>query len=243
MSSSLAHCWKICFFLTFNRISAASKLSFERFILTSKTECSNLLLHKMFTVLMLKKACFARTCFGIWTIQLAIKKNTVVYLHMTLSCFFQRRYISGTMQNSYCCAYFKASVCTSEATARPPTYSGKSCTRDTIAKILDNNESNLEIILDKMKDHVDNLDSMAQLEVIPTPAKTETLLPSRCVVITLVVSNDYMVQRTAKWLICSPLSTWLLTLFSSKGPSVIAYTLVHVLYSVVEKNLPSNSLL
>ena len=24
-----------------------------------------------------------------------------------------------------------------------------------------------------MKDHVDNLDSMAQLEVIPTPAKTE----------------------------------------------------------------------
>ena len=68
---------------------------------------------------------------------------------------------------------FWASVCTSEATARPPTYSGKSCTRDTIAKILDNNESNIEIILDKMKDHVDNLDSMAQLVVIPTPAKTE----------------------------------------------------------------------
>ena len=26
------------------------------------------------------------------------KNTTVVYLHMTLSCFFQRRYISGTMQ-------------------------------------------------------------------------------------------------------------------------------------------------
>ena len=35
------------------------------------------------------------------------KKNTVVYLHMTLFCFFQRRYISGTMQNIYCCAYFR----------------------------------------------------------------------------------------------------------------------------------------
>ena len=91
---------------------------------------------------------------------------------MTLSCFFQRRYISGTMQNIYCCTYFRL-LSTSEATARPPTNSGKSCTKDTIAKILDNNESNLEIILDKMKDHVDNLDSMAQLEVIPTPAKTE----------------------------------------------------------------------
>ena len=58
---------------------------------------------------MLKKACFARTCFGICAIQLAmkIKKNTVVYLHMALSCFFQRRYISGTMQNIYCCAYFR----------------------------------------------------------------------------------------------------------------------------------------
>ena len=54
-----------------------------------------------------KKACFARTCFGICTIQLAIKKNTVVYLHMTLSCFFQRRYISSTMQNIYCCALFR----------------------------------------------------------------------------------------------------------------------------------------
>ena len=97
------------FFLTFNRISAASKLSFERFILTSKTECSNLLLQKMFTVLMLKKACFARTCFRIRTIQLAIKKiyTTVVYSHMTLSCFFQRRYISGITQNIYCCAYFR----------------------------------------------------------------------------------------------------------------------------------------
>ena len=45
--------------------------------------------------------------------------------------------------------------------------------RDTFAKILDKNESNLKIILGKMWDHVDNLDSMAQLEVIPTPAKTE----------------------------------------------------------------------
>ena len=84
--------------------------------------------------------------------------------------------------------------------------------RDTFAKILDKNELNLKIILDKMKDHVDNLDSMAQLEVIPTPQKqrknwNKTLLPSRCVVISLVVSNDYTVQRTAKWLICSPLST------------------------------------
>ena len=36
------------------------------------------------------------------------KKNaTVVYLHMALSCFFQRRYISGTMQNICCCAYFR----------------------------------------------------------------------------------------------------------------------------------------
>ena len=35
------------------------------------------------------------------------KNTTVVYLHMTLSCFFQRRYISGTMQNIYCCAYFR----------------------------------------------------------------------------------------------------------------------------------------
>ena len=63
----------------------------------------------MFTVLVLKKAFFARTCFGICTIQLAIKKNiyTVVYLHMALCCFFQRRYISGAMQNIYCSAYFR----------------------------------------------------------------------------------------------------------------------------------------
>ena len=44
---------------------------------------------------------------------------------------------------------------------------------DTIAKKLDNIESKLDIILEKMKDHVDSLDSMAQLEVIPPPAKTE----------------------------------------------------------------------
>ena len=35
----------------------------------------------------------------------------------------------------------------------------------------------------------------------------------------------------------------IITLFSSEGPTVIACTLVHVLYSAVEKNLPSNSLL
>ena len=54
-----------------------------------------------------------------------------------------------------------------------------------------------------MKDHLDNLDSMVHLEVIPTPAKNEeeleqNLAAIRCVVISLVVSNDYMVQRTAK---------------------------------------------
>ena len=38
---------------------------------------------------------------------------------------------------------------------------------------MDNIESKLDIILDKMKYYVDNLDFMAQLEVIPTPAKTE----------------------------------------------------------------------
>ena len=77
---------------------------------------------------------------------------------------------------------------------------------------MDTNESNLEIILDKMKDHVDDLDSMAQLEVIITPVimtlwlscknrgriGTKPCCQSRRVAITLVVPNDYMVQRTAK---------------------------------------------
>ena len=114
---------------------------------------------------------------------------------MTLSCFFQRRYISGTMQNIYCCAYFRLlSVRTSEVTARPPTYSGKSCTRDTIAKILDKNESNFKIILDKVEDHVDNLDSMAQLEVIPTPVKTEEELEQNLAAIKVCGCNTGSVK-------------------------------------------------
>ena len=68
--------------------------------------------------------------------------------------------------------------------------------RDTIAKILDNNELNLEIILDKMKDHVDNSDSMAQLEVIPTPVKTEEELEQNLAAIKVCGCNTGGV----KWL-------------------------------------------
>ena len=48
---------------------------------------------------------------------------------------------------------------------------------------MDNIESKLDIILDKMKDYVDNLDSMAQLDVISTPAKTEEDLERNLAVI------------------------------------------------------------
>ena len=124
---------------------------------------------------MLKNPCFARTCFGICTIQLAIKKkySTVVYLHMTLSYFFQRCYISGTMQNMYCCAYFRLLSVHLRLLQDLLPILEKVVQGIPLPRYWIINESNLEIILDKMKDHKDNLDSMAQLEVIPTPAKTD----------------------------------------------------------------------
>ena len=99
-----------------------------------------------------------------------------------------------------------------------------------------------------MKDHVDNLDSMAQLEVIPNPAKTEEELEQNLAAIKVCGYNT----GSVKWLYgtknCEVVNLFtaqylIITLFSSEGPTVIAYTLVHVLYSAVEKNLPSNSLL
>ena len=117
---------------------------------------------------------------------------------------------------------------------KTPTYSGKSCTRDTIAKILNNTESNLDKILDKRKDHVDNLDSMAQLEVIPTPAKIEEELEQNLAVIKVC---DYS-TGSVKWLYgtknCKVVNLFtaqylVITLFSSEGSTVKAYTLMHVL--------------
>ena len=103
-------------------------------------------------------------------------------------------------------------------------------------------------MLDKMKDHVDNLDSMAQLEVVPTTTKTEEELEQNLAAIKMWGYNT----GSVKWLYgtknCKVVNLFtaqylIITLFSSEGPTVIAYTLVQVLYSAVENNLPSNSLL
>ena len=97
-----------------------------------------------------------------------------------------------------------------------------------------------------MKDHVDNLDSMAQLEVIPTPAKTEEELEQNLAAIEMCGYNT----GSVKWLYgtknCKVVNLFtaqnlIINLFSNEGPTVIAYTLVHVLYSAVEKNLSSKS--
>ena len=99
-----------------------------------------------------------------------------------------------------------------------------------------------------MKDHVDNLDSMAQLEVIPTPAKTEEELEQNLAAIKVCGYNTGSVKRLYGTKNCKVVRLFttqylIISLFSSKSPTVIAYTLVHVLYSAVEKNHPSNSLL
>ena len=45
-----------------------------------------------------------------------------------------------------------------------------------------------------MKDHVDNLDSMAQVEVIPTPAKTEQELEQNLAAIKVCAYNTGSVK-------------------------------------------------
>ena len=55
-------------------------------------------------------------------------------------------------------------------------------------------ESKIDIILDKMKDHLDNLDSMAQLEVITTAAKTEEELEQNLAAIKVCGYNSNSVK-------------------------------------------------